>query len=115
MAESNGQGDVAIETGYLREFAGQDYGPELSGITGGASTQGQGGNLPQSKAFFQVEGVARTQLVTFMTQVSEGMNGYKGAVSSIAGIYEETEGRAVNTMNSVLPFDQNAGTAKTPS
>jgi hypothetical protein len=112
MADSNGQGDIAIETDALRDFAGVDYGPDLGGIIGGASARSQGGNLPQSKAFFQVEGVARTQLVTFMKQVATGMNGYKGAIAGIANIYDETEGRAVNTMNSVLPFNQNAGQAK---
>jgi hypothetical protein len=128
MPPPDGQGDIDVDPSALAEFASQPLipggemgSPSLEAVAASATTtsgtvntdqlclvvQAQPGLMQEGRDLYTAEATSRDQLATYLTDVSEGMDGYKAGVGAIGQLYTQTENQVIGTMNSILPIAVN--------
>lgn len=94
--------DVVIEA--LGQFAGQgaiDLDLEtIAPLTFGAGSGG--GQMTESQELVKADGAATDAIMAYLTEVRQGMQGYRVGVAEIATVYAQAEDTVVATMDKVL-------------
>jgi hypothetical protein len=100
--------DIGVLTGDLRNFGDQaGLRVALENIAPYTAAAGTGaGTMPESIQLQQADQQSAAALTSYLTEVDQGMTGYRAGVRNIANVYDATEGRVLSTLNNVMPQDK---------
>ena len=101
--------DIDVLTQALVQFGQQDaMRPQLDEVAPAAAGAGTGaGLMEESVALQRADQEATDAMMKYLTEVDQGMTGYREGVNRIAEVYNSTEGKVLKTMEGLMP--QQAG------
>jgi hypothetical protein len=100
--------DIEVLIDDLRNFGDQaGLRVTLENVAPYLATAGAGaGTMEESVKLQQADKQSADALTKYLTEVDQGMTGYRAGVRNIANVYDSTEGRVLSTLNSVMPQDK---------